>query len=218
MKVVFILGPPGCGKGTQSILLSERLGIPHISTGDCLREEIAARTELGRKIETAFHKGELMEPQDMIRVVQNRLAKPDCENGAIIDGGARTVEEACHYINAGILTDMIWMNAGDRMCLDRMRGRVVDPVTNRAYHLVYDPPPAEIESRCERRKMDDKAEDRLETYHQLTKPVFGVVRDHPDARLYTIMIDSEWNVEDTYSRVLPIVEGILNYRAGLVGG
>lgn len=208
-KVVFILGPPGCGKGTQAALLSERLGLPHISTGDCLREEIAAGTELGKKIEPAFHRGELMEAQDMIQVVRNRLEKPDCESGAIIDGGARTVEEATDYLDAGILTDMIWMNAPDAMCIERVKGRVIDPVTKLAYHLEHNPPPAEVASRCEKREMDAKSAERLETYHQTTKPVFRLIEDYPGASLHTLMIDPEWGIEETYEKMASIVRSVL---------
>lgn len=207
--VVFILGPPGCGKGTQAALLSERLGLPHISTGDCLREEIAAGTELGKKIEPAFHRGELMESQDMIQVVRNRLAKPDCLKGAIIDGGARTVDEARDYLEAGILTDLIWMNAPDSMCIERVKGRVIDPVTKLAYHLEHNPPPTDVASRCEKRSMDAKAAERLEIYHQTTKPVFRVVAEYPDAHLHTLMIDPEWDIETTYEKMTSIVQSVL---------
>lgn len=208
-RTIFILGPPGCGKGTQATLLSKRLGMSHISTGDCLRGEISAGTELGKRIELAFHQGKLMEPQDMIQIVQNRLSNPDCEGGAIIDGGARTVEEAQAYIDAGILTHMIWMNAPDAMCKERMQGRVVDPVTKISYHVVHNPPPEEVADRCERREMDAKAEDRLEIYHRMTKPVFRLIHDHPRAHLYTLMIEPEWGIETTYEKVVSIVQSVL---------
>jgi len=214
-KVVFVLGPPGCGKGTQCSLLAERLGYPHISTGDCLRDEIAQETELGKKIEGPFHRGELMDSQDVIQVIRNRLAKPDCAAGALIDGSPRKIEEAQAYLDAGILTDLIWMNASDALCISRVQDRVVDPETKLAYHLVYNPPPIEVAYRCEKRAMDALAADRLETYHQTTKPVFNLVRDHPVAQLHTLMIDSDWAIEDTYERMAAIVLDVFSIPEGV---
>ena len=209
-KVVFVLGPPGCGKGTQCALLSERLGVPHISTGDALRDEISAGTELGMKIAHAFHQGELMESADVLQVVRSRLQKPDCKNGVLLDGAARKIEEAQNYLDSGLLTDLIWMNMPDRVCKSRVANRVVDPETKLAYNLESNPPPLDIADRCVRRKMDADIDGRLEIFHKTTKPVFLLVEDHPEARLHTLMLEDE-NIEDVYVRMKRLLKRDVNF-------
>src|SRR5437868_15075140 len=102
MKIV-LLGPPGAGKGTQAQLLAARLGVPAISTGDMLREAVAAGSELGKRVEGIMASGALVDDALMAEVVRDRLAKPDAAAGYLLDGYPRTLPPA--KTRAGILAD-----------------------------------------------------------------------------------------------------------------
>jgi len=88
------LGPPGAGKGTQAALIVEKYGIPHISTGDILREAVREKTDLGRSAESYMSRGELVPDELLITIIKDRLSKKDCENGFMLDGYPRTIPQA----------------------------------------------------------------------------------------------------------------------------
>lgn len=94
MHRLILLGPPGAGKGTQAALLCQRLDIPHISTGDLLRSAVGNNTELGQRAKEYMDKGELVPDELVIAMIEERLQEPDCENGFLLDGFPRTVEQA----------------------------------------------------------------------------------------------------------------------------
>ena len=89
-----MLGPPGAGKGTQAIRLAKSRGVPHISTGEILREAVQANTDLGRKAKTVIESGQLVGDESMIGIVDDRLGKDDARNGFLLDGFPRTVPQA----------------------------------------------------------------------------------------------------------------------------
>ncbi len=93
VKIIF-LGPPGVGKGTCASRISEKLGIPHISAGDMLRAEVAAETEIGKKVKDILDKGNLVPDELVLDVVKKRISKQDCENGFVLDGFPRTIGQA----------------------------------------------------------------------------------------------------------------------------
>src|SRR5262245_11623495 len=93
-KIIVIIGAPGAGKGTQSLLLSEKYGYPQISTGDILREMSRADTPLGRKIKETIAAGELVSDEILAEVIRARTSQPDCSNGYILDGYPRTLNQA----------------------------------------------------------------------------------------------------------------------------
>jgi adenylate kinase len=92
--IAVLFGPPGSGKGTQAAIISERFGMPHVSTGQMLREEVAADTELGREVGPIMATGGLIPDETMVRVIEHRLAQPDANAGVLIDGFPRTVPQA----------------------------------------------------------------------------------------------------------------------------
>src|SRR3989338_9235374 len=94
---IILFGPPGSGKGTYSSRLSPQLGIPHISTGDIFRAEIAKGSELGRKVEGIVKSGGLVDDKTVIDIIRKRLKEPDCEKGFIFDGFPRTLEQANEF-------------------------------------------------------------------------------------------------------------------------
>ncbi len=174
MRIV-LLGPPGAGKGTQSQRLAERLGARHIATGDLVRAEIAAGTELGRQVRGYYERGELV-PNSLIVGLVRPCLTPD--GGWILDGfprdeqQARTLDAALR--EAGVALDrVIALEVPDDELVRRLSGRRQSASTGKVYHLAYNPPPPDDPGPLVRRA-DDDPEDikrRLEVYHAETEPL-----------------------------------------------
>lgn len=154
--ITIIFGPPGSGKGTQAAIISERFQLPHISTGEILRDEVAAGSELGREVAPIMEGGELIPDDMMVRVIEHRIAQPDAEPGVLLDGFPRTVPQA---------------EALDGM-LERT-GREIGVV------LFFDVPESELSKRiAHRAEIDHRADDtpeafihRMREYEAKTAPV-----------------------------------------------
>ena len=184
MKLIFF-GPPGAGKGTQAALLAETLGVPTVSTGNMIREEIAAGTELGLKAQQAINAGELLADGIVIGMIRTRLAKPDCAGGFILDGFPRTVAQAEGLCGMGIDIDkVIDIVVADSVLIHRMSGRRVCLKCGATYHLDNNPSPAG--DRCGECgepltvREDDKEEvvrERLEVFHAQTEPLEEFYRE-----------------------------------------
>jgi len=178
MKVIF-LGAPGSGKGTQAENLSEKLGIPTISTGVIFREAIAAGTDLGKKAKEYMDKGELVPDEIVIGVIKERLGEPDCANGFILDGFPRTVAQGEYLEKSGVIIDLVIdIHVPDEKISERLGGRRMCPTCGRSYHVVYKPSHrGDTCGGCESRLIirdDDKPEvilERLKTYHELSAPL-----------------------------------------------
>ena len=144
---LILLGAPGAGKGTQAEILSKRLGIPTISTGNILREAIRNRTETGLKAKAFMDQGKLVPDEVIIGIVRDRLAEPDCANGYILDGMPRTIPQAEALVNAGIEIDcVISIEIDDAVIEQRMTGRRVCGSCGSSYHVTANPP--KIEGIC----------------------------------------------------------------------
>ena len=144
---LILLGAPGAGKGTQAEILSKRLGIPTISTGNILREAIRNRTETGLKAKAFMDQGNLVPDEVIIGIVRDRLAEPDCANGYILDGMPRTIPQAEALVNAGIEIDcVISIEIDDAVIEQRMTGRRVCGSCGSSYHITANPP--KIEGIC----------------------------------------------------------------------
>ena len=154
--ITIIFGPPGSGKGTQAAIISERFQLPHISTGEILRDEVAAGSELGREVAPIMEGGKLIPDDMMVRVIEHRIAQPDAEPGVLLDGFPRTVPQA---------------EALDGM-LERT-GREIGVV------LFFDVPESELSKRiAHRAEIDHRADDtpeafihRMREYEAKTAPV-----------------------------------------------
>ena len=178
MNIIF-LGAPGAGKGTQAENVAEKLNIPSVSTGVILREAINGRTATGMKAKEYMDKGGLVPDDIVISLIKERLAKPDCENGFILDGFPRTVPQAEYLEKSGVVIDLVInIYVPDEKIVERMSGRRVCPGCGASYHIVYKPSHrGDTCGRCEHKliiRNDDKPEvvlSRLETYHRDTKPL-----------------------------------------------
>ena len=184
MKIV-LLGAPGAGKGTQAKALSEKLSVPHISTGDIFRANIKGNTPLGVKAKEYMDKGQLVPDELTVEIVKERLSNPDCVNGFILDGFPRTIPEA-EYLDK-VLNDMkieldatLLINVKDADIIERMSGRRTCPNCGASYHVIYNP--TKVEGICDVcntpviQRADDAPEtvlSRLETYHKQTQPLIS---------------------------------------------
>ena len=178
MRLIF-LGAPGAGKGTQAARISAALAIPAISTGDIIRSAIKTGTPLGLKFKSYIDQGALV-PDDLVNsLVKERLGQPDCENGFILDGFPRTIEQAKFLDENGIAIDaVVDIEVDDDSIIRRMGGRRFCPKCQKTYHIVYTKPA--VEGKCDvcgeelSIRDDDKPETvlrRLEVYHAQTEPL-----------------------------------------------
>ena len=180
MKLI-LLGAPGAGKGTQAEILSAKLGIPTISTGNILRAAIKDGTPIGMEAKSYMDAGKLVPDAVIIGIVAQRLEQPDCANGFILDGVPRTIGQAEALDKAGVAFDhVISIEISDGEIVDRMAGRRVCSSCGAPYHIKAKPP--KQEGLCDScggplvQRDDDKAETvlhRLEVYHAETEPLKG---------------------------------------------
>ena len=180
MKLI-LLGAPGAGKGTQAEILSQRLGIPTISTGNMLRAAIQAGTPTGLEAKRYMDAGRLVPDEVIIGMVAQRLEQPDCAKGFILDGVPRTLAQAEALDRAGVTFDKVLsIEISDREIEERMGGRRVCSGCGAPYHVKARPP--KREGVCDScggslvQRDDDRPEtvrQRLEVYHTETEPLKG---------------------------------------------
>ena len=174
---MILLGAPGAGKGTQAELLTKKLQIPAISTGNMLREAIANGTELGKKIKKFMDDGALVPDEVVLDLVAERTAQPDCSNGFILDGVPRTLSQAEVIDAKGVRIDhVISLEVDDAAIAARMSGRRVCTKCGATFHIVNNPPKTEgvcdlCGSAVAIRKDDapETVRHRLEVYHASTE-------------------------------------------------
>lgn len=184
MKLIF-LGAPGAGKGTQAARISAALGIPAISTGDIIREAIKTGSPLGQQFKSYTDAGKLVPDELVVALLQDRLEKPDCQKGFILDGFPRTIEQAKFLDNTDLVIDrVIDIEVADEKIVKRMGGRRFCPQCQKTYHVEYSKPKQEgICDLCNvplSIREDDKPEtvlNRLEVYHRQTEPLVEYYKD-----------------------------------------
>ena len=197
---LILLGAPGAGKGTQAEIISKKYAIPSISTGNMIREAIAAGTEMGRNAKSFIDSGALVPDEVIIGIIKERLAKPDCENGFILDGFPRTVPQAQALDDMGVeITDVISIEVPDEKIVERMGGRRVCKSCGASYHVKFNP--SENGEFCDCGELltirsDDAPEvvkKRLETYHSQTEPLKGFY----EAKGILKLVEGQEKLEDT---------------------
>ena len=178
MKIV-LLGPPGAGKGTQAESICDNYGIPHISTGNMLREAVEAETKLGLEAKSLMDAGILVSDDVIVGLVEERISEDDCSEGFLFDGFPRTIPQAEALIERDINIDaVVEIDVPDQDIIDRMAGRRMHPASGRNYHIIFNPPKNEGKDDITGEDLilreDDKPEtvkDRLKVYADQTSPL-----------------------------------------------
>jgi adenylate kinase len=176
---LILLGPPGAGKGTQAKFITERFGIPQISTGDMLRAAVKAGSPLGVAAKKVMDAGELVSDDIIIGLVKERLREPDCAPGYLFDGFPRTIPQAEAMKIAGVPIDYVLeIDVDDARIIERMSGRRAHLASGRTYHVKFNPPKVEGKDDVTGEPLVQRADDReetvrnrLEVYRSQTKPL-----------------------------------------------
>ncbi len=203
---LILLGAPGAGKGTQAEIIAARLSIPTISTGNILREAIKNGTDTGLKAKSFMDKGMLVPDDVIIDIVRERLSRPDCEKGYILDGVPRTIPQAQALLDQGVEIDrVVSIEIADDVIADRMTGRRVCEGCGSSYHISANPPKTEgICNACGARlvtRKDDEPEtvrNRLAVYHAETEALKGFYEKHGKLRL----VNGDQPIEDATRDIL----------------
>jgi adenylate kinase len=211
---LILLGPPGAGKGTQAAYISQRLGVPQISTGDMLRAAVKAGTPLGQQAKKVMDAGGLVSDSIIIGLVKERISQPDCRNGFLFDGFPRTIAQADALKAENIKIDaVVELQVEDEEIVGRMSGRRVHPGSGRVYHVRYNPPKVEgkddVTGEPLVQRDDDQEETvrkRLQVYHEQTRPLVDYYSSwartgDPDAPRY-IVIDGQGPVDEVKQRIM----------------
>ena len=170
---IILFGPPGAGKGTQAVIISEITGMPQISTGDMLRNSVKNNTELGKKAKSFMESGLLVPDDVIIELISERLKEDDATNGVLFDGFPRTINQAVILSSIVDISSVICIEVPDKEIVKRIVGRRMDPETGEIYHLTFRPAPNEIKDRLIQRKDDNEVAviNRLNSYHEQTSPL-----------------------------------------------
>ena len=178
MNIIFF-GAPGAGKGTQAEIVSKKLDIPTISTGNIIREAIKNGTEMGLSAKSYIDAGKLVPDEVVIGIIKDRLDKDDCKNGFILDGFPRTIPQAKALDEMGVKVDVVLnIEVSDEDIVNRMSGRRTCPKCGSTYHIEFNP--TKTEGVCDNcgaeltvRKDDhpDVVKSRLDVYHSETEPL-----------------------------------------------
>lgn len=176
---LILLGAPGAGKGTQAAFITEKFGIPQISTGDMLRAAVKAQTPLGIEAKKIMDAGQLVSDDIIIGLVSDRLQQPDCANGYLFDGFPRTIPQADALKDANIALDyVVEIIVPEENIIERVTGRRVHAASGRSYHVKFNPPKTEniddITGEALVQRDDDKEDTvrhRLAVYRDQTQPL-----------------------------------------------
>ena len=186
---IVLLGPPGVGKGTQAEIIAETTGLPHISSGDLFRENIKNATELGKLAQSFMNKGELVPDDVTIGMIRDRLSRPDCKDGALLDGFPRTTvqAEALEKLLAefgGKVNYVPYIAASAATLVERLSGRWTCKAQGHIFHEKYNPPKkpgvCDLDGSELYQRDDDKAETvtrRIQVYFAQTAPLIAYYRE-----------------------------------------
>jgi adenylate kinase len=213
---IVLLGPPGAGKGTQAQLISEKLGLPHISSGDIFRENLKNETELGKAARSYMDRGELVPDDVTIRMIGERLTRSDCAQGALLDGFPRTPAqaealEAMLQGFSGQVNAVPYINVPEAILVERLTGRWTCKEAGHVYHEKFNPPQVagvcDIDGSPLYQRDDDKAETvtrRIRVYLEQTAPLIAYYRQQGKL----LEIDGTQAIEQVGAALLKAVEAI----------
>lgn len=213
MSYVVLMGGPGAGKGTQARRLAERLGIPQVATGDLFRDHLKNDTELGRLAKKYMDAGELVPDEVTVAMVKERLARPDCKNGALLDGFPRTISqaEALDELLGEMgqeITIVPYIHVDPDVLLKRLSGRWTCKANGHVFHEVFNPP--KVQGVCDfdgsplYQREDDTVETqrrRIKVYFEQTEPLLAYYR----SRDLLVEIDGEQSIEKVYDDLVAAI-------------
>lgn len=210
---IVMLGAPGAGKGTQARMLSETLGLPQVSSGDIFRENLKNDTPLGLLAKKYMDSGALVPDDVTINMVMDRLSRPDCANGVVLDGFPRTLaqadalDKALHETGRRINVVPL-LEVSDEAVIERLAGRRVCRNCQAMYHVVFTPPA--VEGRCDKcggelyRRADDEPEtvrNRLFVYYKQTAPLIGYYYAHR----VLVSLNGDRAIEEVQADLLDVI-------------
>lgn len=216
-KELIFLGPPACGKGTQTEKLAKFLNFPHVDTGSLLRAEIKNETPDGKIAKSFIDKGNLVPAELVAKIIKNRLSQDDCRDGFILDGYPRSIEQADKLeviqkeINNNDNVDFraIYFDIDTNVLVERIVNRRSCPVCGEIYNLEFKPP--KVEGHCDndgvelvQRKDDTRevAQARFDTYFQETAPLINYYKQKGVLK----SIDANGSIEEVWERLLQVIE------------
>jgi adenylate kinase len=213
-KYIILLGAPGAGKGTQAELLHTQLGLVHVASGDLFRENVSKGTPLGQLAKTFMDKGELVPDDVTVRMVVERIARPDCVEGVVFDGFPRTEAQA-RALDAALaaqakkISQVLLVDVQDQTLVDRLSARWLCPIDGLVYNTLTNPP--SVPGRCDKdggvlyQREDDKPETvrrRLVVYHTQTRPLIDYYRQSG----LLVTVDGERNIEQVQTDLVKAVK------------
>jgi len=216
-RQMIFLGPPACGKGTQTAKLAEHFGLPHVDTGSLLRAEINAQTENGMIAKQYIDKGHLVPAELVGSIIKNRLSQSDCQNGYILDGYPRSLKQAeiLEKINAELNGDekvnfmAIYFDVDESVLITRIINRRSCPVCGEIYNLKFHPTKVEGicdkcggELTCRKDDTEEIARERFDTYFKETAPLI----DYYKAKGVLKDLNAKGSINEVWKRLLSIVE------------
>jgi adenylate kinase len=211
---IILLGAPGAGKGTQAQFITEKFGIPQISTGDMLRAAVKEGSPLGLEAKDIMAAGKLVSDDLIIALVKERIAQPDCANGFLFDGFPRTIPQAQALLDADVPIDhVLEIAVDDEEIVKRLSGRRVHEGSGRVYHVIYNPPKEEgkddVTGEPLVQRTDDTEEtvrNRLKVYHEQTAPLVGfygeLAERMPDAAPKYSKVEGVGSMDDIRQKVM----------------
>lgn len=186
---IVMLGPPGVGKGTQAKILAEKTGLAHVSSGDLFRENLKNQTELGQLAQSYMNKGDLVPDDVTIAMIRERISRPDCQQGAILDGFPRTPAQAdaLEEMLAEFGSDVDYVpfiNADEEVLVSRLSGRWTCRANGHIFHETFNPPKqagvCDLDGSELYQRDDDKVETvkrRIQVYREQTAPLIQYYRE-----------------------------------------
>jgi adenylate kinase len=211
---IVMIGPPGVGKGTQAEIIAEKTGLPHISSGDLFRENIKDKTDLGMLAQSFITKGELVPDNVTISMIRERLNKPDCVDGALLDGFPRTPTQAEELekilgLFKGKVNHVPYISASNETLIDRLGGRLTCRAQGHVFHSKYNPPMVagicDLDGSELYLRDDDKVETikhRIQVYFDQTSPLIEYYRK----RGLLEEIDGTRSIEQVTAEILSRIE------------
>jgi adenylate kinase len=207
---IILLGMPGAGKGTQAQIIEEELAIANVSTGAILREVSKSESDLGQKVQTYLNSGQLVPDEIIIEMLVERISKDDCNNGFILDGFPRNIEQAKSLDQAGVSIDLvIYLKILEEQIIERMSGRRIHLASGRSYHTTFNPPKVDGKDDLTGEDLVQRSDDkpdvikkRLEVYFNETEPMLDFYKNK-DIQFYEI--DASEPVKAVTEKILKII-------------